>query len=77
MGHVAGASDRVGCTAERRIDNLETLMTVTLWAIINIVFFLALTLGLSFIFINAFKNADRRREERIVEAALKSAPTPA
>jgi len=52
-------------------------MTVTLWAIINIVFFLALTLGLSFIFINAFKNADRRREERIVEAALKSAPTPA
>lgn len=77
MGHVAGAADRVGCTAERRIDNLETLMTVTLWAIINIVFFLALAVGLSFIFINAFKNADLRREERVAAAALKSTATPA
>ena len=52
-------------------------MTVTLWAIINIVFFLALAVGLSFIFINAFKNADLRREERVAAAALKSTATPA
>ncbi len=51
-------------------------MTVTLWAIINITFFLALAVGLSFIFINAFKNADRRREERVAAAALKSSATP-
>ncbi len=50
-------------------DNLETLMTVTLWAILNIVFFLALAVGLSFIFIQAFRNSDRRREERIAAAA--------
>lgn len=44
-------------------------MTVTLWAILNIVFFLALAVGLSFIFIQAFRNSDRRREERIAAAA--------
>ncbi len=49
-------------------------MTVTLWAAINIIFFLTLAVGLSFIFINVFKSADRRREnERILAAAENSA----
>ncbi len=47
-------------------------MTVTLWAIINIVFFLALVVGLTFIFINAFKNADLRRSQRILAAAAQN-----
>ncbi len=52
-------------------------MTVTLWAIINIIFFLALAVGLSFIFIQAFRKSDHRREERVAAAALKSSATPA
>ena len=40
-------------------------MTVTMWAAINIIFFLARAIGLSFIFINVFKSADRRRAQAL------------
>lgn len=75
LDHAAGTVNHVGCIVERRIDNLETLMTVTFWAIINIVFFLALAVGLSFVFINAFKNADRRREEHVTAPATHTSVT--
>lgn len=49
-------------------------MTVTLWATINIVFFLVLAVGLSFIFINAFKTAERRKNEYLLAASAQELP---
>ena len=43
-----------------------------MWAAINIIFFLALAIGLSFIFINVFKSADRRKAQQL--AAAQEAP---
>ena len=45
-----------------------------MWAAINIIFFLALAIGLSFIFINVFKSADRRRVQTQQLAAAQEAP---